>query len=246
MSVRNFAALFRILRRRAQIDCGKLITDLMSKLAPETLSETIAGEDLTTKVKLQTGWTRISWQRDMSLKSMVLKPKVQVRSASGSKRQRHNCNQQHLPGQAAQKRKSVVGEREEGEEGMKEKGDGTMETGNQKARIKERRNEGEEVEREQEDEERVNEKEVREEGAKRQRRKKGVEREREREDGKEKGKCCEKVVKGNEGDEEKVGKDVKGEDEGMATTPQIHLDFGQNDVRDEVTDGTVKVDERRR
>ena len=36
-------------------------------------------------------------------------------SASGSKRQRHNCNQQHMPGQAAQKRGSVVREREEGD-----------------------------------------------------------------------------------------------------------------------------------
>ena len=39
------------LRHRAQIDCGKLITDLMNKLAPETLSEAVAGEDLYTKVK---------------------------------------------------------------------------------------------------------------------------------------------------------------------------------------------------
>ena len=41
-------------------------------------------------------------------------------SASGRKRQRHNGNQQHKSGQAAQKRESVVRERAKGEKGKVE------------------------------------------------------------------------------------------------------------------------------
>ena len=81
-------------------------------------------------------------------------------SASGSKRQRHNCNQQLMPRQAAQKRKSVVierGERKERKERERRKNRGDR---NQKTRKKERRNEGEQVEREQKDEERVKERRV--------------------------------------------------------------------------------------
>ena len=44
-------------------------------------------------------------------------------SASGSKRQRHNCNQQHMPAQAAQKRESEEGEKRKERERCRNRGD---------------------------------------------------------------------------------------------------------------------------
>ena len=81
-------------------------------------------------------------------------------SGSGSKRQRHNCNQQHEPGQGAQQRESVVREREEGEKVKGEKGVGDKRKKERRKRkldgkVRRGGSEGEIVERKEEKEKEV-------------------------------------------------------------------------------------------
>ena len=158
--------------------------------------------------------------------------------ASGSKRQRHNCNQQHMPGQAAQKRKSVVGEREEGERGKKEKGEGTEETGNQKTRKKERRVEKGEEERKKTERKSEGKGGQRRRSKKIEEEEKGLKEREERKRGRSKESARQKWSKANESDEEKVDKDVMGEVEGMVKNSTNPWGFKQSDVRDELTDAT--------